>query len=206
MTPSPRLRPTWLAAALPLFICVAAYADPAGAPQLNSVANAVEGAESSWGTNPRMWRLDPDGPQGPMQVSAAAAADVGGGDRFDLEQNLALGRAYLQRMFERFGSWGDAVAAYNWGPGRMDDWIRNGRPSTGMPFSVDLYRARVLYGASLPDAGAGRAWGGGAFAGMRWPRLRGAAHAQPRRHGPLTLADRSVETLYAQIMAQSATR
>ena len=52
-----------------------------------------------------MWRPEPDGPQGPMQVSAAAAADVGGGDRFDETDTRALGRAYLAHMFRRYGSW-----------------------------------------------------------------------------------------------------
>jgi hypothetical protein len=82
-----------------------------GAAALDRIADAVDGAESSHGADPRMWRLDPDGPQGPMQVTAAAAADVGGGDRFDEQQNRTLGRAYLAQMYRRYGSWVDAVAA-----------------------------------------------------------------------------------------------
>jgi hypothetical protein len=62
------------------------------------VATAVDGAESSHGTDIGMWRADPSGPQGPMQVSQAAAIDVGGGDRFDLAQNRAIGRAYLAQL------------------------------------------------------------------------------------------------------------
>ena len=56
---------------------------PASAADLDRVALAVDGAESSHGADLRMWRPEPGGPQGPMQVSAAAAFDVGGGDRFD---------------------------------------------------------------------------------------------------------------------------
>src|SRR4051794_18539106 len=48
---------------------------------LDRVATAVDGAESSHGKDIAMWRPDPSGPQGPMQVSQAAATDVGGGDR-----------------------------------------------------------------------------------------------------------------------------
>ena len=33
-----------------------------------------------------------------MQVSAAAAADVGGGDRFDETENRELGRSYLAHI------------------------------------------------------------------------------------------------------------
>src|SRR5579885_1468278 len=46
---------------------------------LDRIAAAIDGVESNYGTNPGMWRADPVGPQGPMQVSAAAARDVGGG-------------------------------------------------------------------------------------------------------------------------------
>ncbi|MBV9015994.1 MAG: hypothetical protein JO058_10090, partial [Alphaproteobacteria bacterium] len=64
----------------------------AGKTELDRVAYAVEGAESSHGNNPSMWRLDPAGPQGPMQVGEKAALDVGGGNRFDIEQNRTIGR------------------------------------------------------------------------------------------------------------------
>jgi hypothetical protein len=120
-----------------------------GAAALDRMAYAVDGAESSHGANPRMWRPDPDGPQGPMQVSAAAAADVGGGDRFDEQQNRALGRAYLAQMYRRYGSWFDAVTAYNWGPGNMNSWISGGRPFDKLPLAVERYRLRVLLGAGL---------------------------------------------------------
>jgi Transglycosylase SLT domain len=120
-----------------------------GAVALDRVAYAVDGAESSHGGDPRMWRLDLDGPQGPMQVTAAAAADVGGGDRFDEEQNRVLGRAYLARMYRRYGSWFDAVAAYNWGPGNMDSWIGRGRPFDKMPAPVEHYRIRVMLGSGF---------------------------------------------------------
>jgi hypothetical protein len=122
---------------------------PGGGAVLDHVAFAVDGAESSHGADPRMWRSEPNGPQGPMQVSAAAAADAGGGDRFDEGENRALGRAYLARLYRRYGSWPDAVAAYNWGPGNMDVWISGGRPIDQMPPAVARYRTRVLVGSGL---------------------------------------------------------
>ena len=57
---------------------------------LDRVATAVDGTESSHGKDTAMWRPDPSGPQGPMQVGEAAATDVGGGDRFDPTQNRAI--------------------------------------------------------------------------------------------------------------------
>jgi len=119
------------------------------AATLERVAYAVEGAESDHGTDPHMWGPDPGGPQGPMQVSAAAAEDVGGGDRFDERENRVLGRAYLAQLYRRYGNWPDAVAAYNWGPGNMDAWIGGGRQFDKFPLAVDIYRIRVLAGSSL---------------------------------------------------------
>src|SRR5690349_21697424 len=126
---------------------------PASAADLDRVAFAVDGAESGHGADLRMWRPEPGGPQGPMQVSAAAAFDVGGGDRFDLAQNRELGRAYLARMYRRYGNWPDAIAAYNWGPGNLDAWIGGGRAADKLPLMVERYRGRVLHEAALAEPG-----------------------------------------------------
>ena len=122
---------------------------PASIAELDRVAFAVDGAESSHGTDLRIWRLEPSGPQGPMQVTAAAAVDVGGGDRFDIAENRALGRAYLARMYRRYGNWPDAIAAYNWGSGNVDAWISGGRAAEAFPLQVEHYRDRVLRDALM---------------------------------------------------------
>lgn len=121
----------------------AALFAPAGG-DLDRIAFAVDGVESRHGADLRMWRPEPLGPQGPMQITAAAAFDVGGGDRFDLRENRLLGRAYLARMFGRYGNWADALAAYNWGPGNLDAWIAAGRPPNRFPDDVMRYVALVL--------------------------------------------------------------
>jgi hypothetical protein len=152
---------------------------------LDRVAYAVEEAESNHGADPQMWGPDPNGPQGPMQVSAAAAADVGGGDRFDEGENRALGRAYLAQMYRRYGSWPDAVAAYNWGPGHMDSWIGGGRPFDKFPLAVEIYRIRVLVGSSVSKG-------------------RGFVHLQPRRPAPDPYNGRAaVQRLYTEILRAS---
>ena len=122
---------------------------PASIPDLDGVTFAVDGVESSHGADIRMWRPQPSEPQGPMQVSAAAAIDVGGGDRFDLAENRTLGRAYLSRLYRRYGNWPDAIAAYNWGPGNVDFWIAGGRMLNKLPLEVERYRDRVLRDAAL---------------------------------------------------------
>src|SRR5260370_41381020 len=125
-------------------------ADPT-AP-LDRVASAVDGAESSHGSDMAMWRPDPSGPQGPMQVSEAAATDVGGGDRFDALQNRAIGRAYLLHLYGRYGNWPDAIAAYNWGIGKVDAWVKSGRPPEQFLVSVTGYLRRVLHESGLCDS------------------------------------------------------
>lgn len=153
---------------------------------LDRVAYAIEGAESSHGADPQTWGSEPNAPQGPMQVSAGAAEDVGGGNRFDERENRVLGRAYLALMYRRYGSWPDAVAAYNWGPGHMDAWISGGRPFEKFPLSVERYRMRVLVGS---------------FLGMA---MLGIAHLQPRRPAADPHNGRAaVEPLYAEIMRAS---
>jgi hypothetical protein len=122
---------------------------PASQPELDRVALAIEAAESSMGTDLRMWRADPYAAQGPMQVTQAAALDVGGGNRFSETENRALGRAYLDHLYRRYGNWSDAVAAYNWGPGNVDGWIAAGRPTDKMPLEVERYRERVLRRAGV---------------------------------------------------------
>jgi hypothetical protein len=164
------------------------------AATLDRVTFAVDGIESSHGADAQMWHPELDGPQGPMQVSAAAAIDAGGGDRFDASENRALGRAYLALLYRRYASWADAVAAYNWGPGRMDAWIDRGRPVDELPATVALYRVRVLFSATSPGGALGVSG-------------RGLARRQPRR----PLADRvhpsrdslAVELLYGAIMRAS---
>ena len=117
--------------------------------EFERIAHAVHGVESSHGTNPAMWRPSLSGPQGPMQVSAAAAVDVGGGDRFDITDNRRLGRAYLDKMYRRYGNWPDALAGYNWGPGNVDQWIARGRGADRLPLETIRYIEIVLRNALL---------------------------------------------------------
>jgi hypothetical protein len=125
----------------------------AGTP-LDRVADAVDGAESSHGADLAMWRPDPSGPQGPMQVTEAAATDVGGGDRFDAMQNRTIGRAYLAQLYWRYRNWPDTIAAYNWGIGNLDAWVKAGRPADKFLTGVAVYLRRVLHDSGLCDGSA----------------------------------------------------
>ena len=132
-------------------VLLALYAGNAAAQRtvLDRVAAAVDGAESSHGQDLAMWRPDPSGPQGPMQVTAAAATDVGGGDRFDTAMNRAIGRAYLAALYRRYKNWPDAIAAYNWGIGKLNAWLGAGRPAGKLAKGVAAYTDRVLRDSGL---------------------------------------------------------
>lgn len=179
----------FLIASLFLLFCGPAIAgQQARSPSdLDRVTYAVDGAESSHGNNLAMWHADPSGPQGPMQVSEKAAADVGGGNRFDMEQNRRLGRAYLGLLQRRYGNWADAISAYNWGMGRVDAWIKQGHRSEKLASSVAAYVERVLRDSGLSGTSSGRfskkrhdnAIPGLQQSGLPLPRLAGSGSALP---------------------------
>jgi soluble lytic murein transglycosylase len=56
---------------------------------------------------------------------------------FDPIINVRLGTAYLSQLRKRYGSVHTALAAYNWGPGRIDRRLRRGaNVPTGYPTKV----------------------------------------------------------------------
>jgi soluble lytic murein transglycosylase len=79
--------------------------------------------------------LSPVGAMGMMQImpptgeELAAKLDIpwrGAQTLFDPQVNVRMGVAYLKQLESRYGSMKTALAAYNWGPGRIDSKIRRG--------------------------------------------------------------------------------
>ena len=65
---------------------------------------------------------------GEWLAPSVGVAWVGPQTLFDPVANVRLGVAYLRQLTNRYGSVNTALVAYNWGPGRIDGFLRNGRP------------------------------------------------------------------------------
>ncbi|CAO3350895.1 transglycosylase SLT domain-containing protein [Azospirillum palustre] len=86
------------------------------------------------------------GASGLMQVMPDTFQDMRrqhglGADRFDPRTNVLAGTAYLRQMLDRFGDPQLALAAYNAGPGRVDQHLATGAP---LPAETRAYVPRVL--------------------------------------------------------------
>ncbi len=130
--------------------------------------------------------LSPAGARGLMQLMPATATLVArklnepaGPTLTDAGFNMRLGAAYLQSLLDRFGALPPAIAAYNAGPNRVQDWLAAyGDPAAGgvdpidwvelIPFNetrnyvqrvvenIVIYRARLGIAAPHPVT----AWAG----------------------------------------------
>jgi hypothetical protein len=96
----------------------------------------------------------PKGAKYAAQVMDATAGDPGFGikpaDKTGTQEQVAaeynrVGREYSQKLMEKYN--GDAklaLAAYNWGPGNVDEWIKNGSDPKDMPKETRGYIDRVM--------------------------------------------------------------
>ena len=81
--------------------------------------------------------VSPVGAMGLMQILPATGEELaaelgiawlGPQTLFDPLANVKLGTAYLKWLERRYGRLEVALAAYNWGPGRIDRRLQSGRP------------------------------------------------------------------------------
>lgn len=133
------------------------------------------------------------GAMGLMQIMpgtwAELAARYGLGDNpWDVRANIHGGAAYLREMVDRYRDLNAVLAAYNAGPGRVDDWLRRRRP---LPAETVAYVAKVapfLGGADIASptvlAAVSRApvapsWRDAALFALRSDRRSDARDAAP---------------------------
>ena len=133
--------------------------------------------------------VSPVGAMGLMQVMPSTFDELRarynlGDDPYDPHDNIMAGTAYLRELYDLYGSPG-FLAAYNAGPGRLDDYLTRNRP---LPDETRRYVARI--GANLGDEQPLHASQSAQYAmnqipvnipaGPRYPRVR--------RRAPVALA------------------
>jgi soluble lytic murein transglycosylase len=128
--------------------------------ELNDVARTVVGEADRHALEPSLvlavmhvesryynFAVSPVGAMGLMQVMPETGEELaarlgirwtGPQTLFEPTVNIRLGVAYLRQLSDRYGSLSTALAAYNWGPGRIDRRLRLG---TAMP---EQYPSLVL--------------------------------------------------------------
>jgi soluble lytic murein transglycosylase-like protein len=86
---------------------------------------------------------------GVMQLEPSTAAALGV-DPYDVNGNIQGGILYLKQLYQQYGSWDLALAAYNWGPGRLSAALA----STGnIPGEVANYVKGILGMGTVYNAG-----------------------------------------------------
>lgn len=105
----------------------------------------------------------PKGAQGKMQVMPTTQTDPGFGVTPAKDDSLAekarVGRDYMAAMIQRYnGDLPQAWAAYNWGPGHVDDALKTAQKSGGNWFDAvpDATRKYVTDNMAAYGSGAGK--------------------------------------------------
>ncbi|MDZ3836999.1 MAG: lytic transglycosylase domain-containing protein [Rhodospirillales bacterium] len=103
-----------------------------------------------------------------------------GSDPYDPRDNILAGTAYLRAMYDRYGYPG-LFAAYNAGPKRYDEYLRDGRP---LPLETRAYLATIAQTDPSPPSPLAVA-----SATQLFFALRTTAHAPPGRDGVAPSSD-----------------
>jgi hypothetical protein len=95
--------------------------------------------ESSFNPNARN---KSSGAIGLMQLMPGTAKDLGV-NPYDAHDNIAGGVKYMHEQYKAFGSWGNALAAYNWGPGNVEAWLGRGGGFQHLPKETQDYIKKI---------------------------------------------------------------
>jgi hypothetical protein len=99
--------------------------------------------------------VSPAGAKGHFGFMDATAKQYGVTDPNNLEQSSAGASKMMQYLIHKYGDTGKALAAYNWGEGNMDAYLRTGKGAKGqaIPAETQNYVAS-LTGARLGAGGS----------------------------------------------------
>lgn len=90
--------------------------------------------------------VSPKGAVGTTQLMPKTAAGLGVNPNDKLE-NVAGGVSYLGQLRQKYGDDRIALAAYNWGPGNVDLWLKSGGTWNKLPAATRSYVDTVLKNA-----------------------------------------------------------
>ena len=93
--------------------------------------------------------------EGLMQLLPSTARGLGVADPYDLQQAADGGARYLAHLKTKFHDWARALAAYNWGEGRVSErpeWAQ--WPGQVQQYVLNVWRS----GQAAPIPFAGRVW------------------------------------------------
>ena len=66
------------------------------------------------------------------------------------QANRQVGQKYLDAMYRKYGDEATALAAYNWGPGNVDKWLKKGGDPKKLPAETRKYISNILGGKATP--------------------------------------------------------
>jgi len=132
---------------------ITAQASAAGIPPAIALGVAQVESGTAQYTSGGSLVKSPAGAIGVFQLMQNTADGLGV-DPTDTESNIQGGIAYLAQMYQQFGDWPTAIAAYNAGPGRVASSVASGAP---LPAETQAYVPAVLaaagnYGATASPA------------------------------------------------------
>lgn len=117
------------------------------------MANLYDDVEY-WESGGKQDAVSSAGARGVMQLMPGTMKDPGFGvapmrDNSEAE-NRRAGRDYLDAMYRRYGDEATALAAYNWGPGNVDKWLKKGGDPKQLPAETKKYIGNILGGKATP--------------------------------------------------------
>jgi hypothetical protein len=128
---------------------------PRGRDALDNISHAIaltESGDEHFDKDGKV-KISPKGAIGVGQFMPGTAKDRGI-DPYDEAQNRAEIPKLAGELFDKYGNWDDALAAYNWGPGNVDKWIARGRNEDQMPAETKNYISDTIRRAGMSETSA----------------------------------------------------
>lgn len=89
------------------------------------------------------------GAVGIMQIVPKWHPELGEAGARDPAQAIPYAARYLRTLYDRFGSWVLALAAYNWGEGNLSNALAKGTPVASWPSETRSYVQEITLNARL---------------------------------------------------------